>query len=288
MVRRSHRGRGIGRSLLQALCDLARASGRQPPAARRAHRRSGGGALPHARFVRFGEVPAPCAEPRWRRPRRQQLLLSAAASCPITREVVMHDRAELVAPSPAPCALLCRRPSRGFQPAGPGLRQADPGARARGVPPPWLRARAGHLPGGQRRVGAHHRGEWRRARERDRGSRRPRPAAPLLDRAVDSGSAHQPGRAVADPVAWAGAEPAGAVAGIGEPAAVERQAAAADAFGEPAPEALQLGDALIDPRASTCAQGATSHGGSARAPAAASRAPRRSRRGSARSAGRRR
>ena len=95
-------------------------------------------------------------------------------------------------------------------------------------------------------------------------------------------------RAVADPVTRAGAAPAGAVAWIGEPAAVERQAPATDAFGQPAPEPLQLGDALIDPRGPRCAQGATSHGGSAPAPGAASPAPRRSRPGSARSAGRRR
>ena len=49
-----------------------------------------------------------------------------------------------------------------------------------------LAPRAGHLSAGQRGVGAHHRGERRRARERDRRSGRPRPVAPLLDCAVDA------------------------------------------------------------------------------------------------------
>jgi hypothetical protein len=55
-------------------------------------------------------------------------------------------------------------------------------------------------------------------------------------------------RAVADPVARAGAEAGCPVAGIGEPAALDREAAASDAFGEPKLETLELGDALIDPR----------------------------------------
>ncbi len=61
----------------------------------------------------------------------------------------------------------------------------------------------------------------------------------------DRASARPP---VADPVAWARAETGGAVAGVGELAAVEREAAAADAFGEAELEALELGDALVDPR----------------------------------------
>jgi hypothetical protein len=55
-------------------------------------------------------------------------------------------------------------------------------------------------------------------------------------------------RAVADPVARPRAETGGAVVGIGEPAAVERETAATDALGEPGLEALELGDALVDPR----------------------------------------
>jgi hypothetical protein len=54
-------------------------------------------------------------------------------------------------------------------------------------------------------------------------------------------------RPVADPVAGTGAEPSSAVTRIGELAAVEREAAAADALGEPELEALELGDALVDP-----------------------------------------
>ena len=66
--------------------------------------------------------------------------------------------------------------------------------------------------------------------------------------------AHYPGgasigRPVADPVPGAGTEAGGAVAGVGELAAVEREAAAADALREPAFEALELGDAPVDPRA---------------------------------------
>jgi hypothetical protein len=52
----------------------------------------------------------------------------------------------------------------------------------------------------------------------------------------------------AAPVARAGAEAGRPVAGIGELAAFDREAATADAFGEPELEALELGDALIDPR----------------------------------------
>src|SRR5258708_39587040 len=53
---------------------------------------------------------------------------------------------------------------------------------------------------------------------------------------------------VADPVTRAGTEPCGAVARIGELAAIQRQAAAGDAFGEAAPEALELRDARVDSR----------------------------------------
>jgi hypothetical protein len=59
-------------------------------------------------------------------------------------------------------------------------------------------------------------------------------------------SAHRP---VADPVARAGAEAGSTVVGVGELAAVERETAAADALGEPELQALELGDALVDPRA---------------------------------------
>src|SRR3954451_9859601 len=55
--------------------------------------------------------------------------------------------------------------------------------------------------------------------------------------------------AVADPVPRAGAEDGGAVAGVGEPAPVEREAAAADALGQAAPEAAELSDAVVDARA---------------------------------------
>jgi hypothetical protein len=43
-------------------------------------------------------------------------------------------------------------------------------------------------------------------------------------------SAH---RSIADPVTWAGPQTGGAVAGVGELAAIEREAAAADALREP-------------------------------------------------------
>jgi hypothetical protein len=52
---------------------------------------------------------------------------------------------------------------------------------------------------------------------------------------------------VADPVARAGSEAGGAVVGIGELAAVEREAAAADAFRQPQLQALQFGDPVVDP-----------------------------------------
>src|SRR5688572_8840131 len=53
---------------------------------------------------------------------------------------------------------------------------------------------------------------------------------------------------VADPVAGTGTAGGRAVVGIREPAAIEREAAAADAFREAVLEALELGDPLIDPR----------------------------------------
>src|SRR5919106_2961252 len=55
-------------------------------------------------------------------------------------------------------------------------------------------------------------------------------------------------RAVADPIARTGAEAGCPVAGIGEPAAFDRETAAPDTFGEPDLETLQLCDPLIDPR----------------------------------------
>ena len=55
-------------------------------------------------------------------------------------------------------------------------------------------------------------------------------------------------RAIADPVTWAGPEAGGAVAGVGELSAVEREAAAADALRVPELQALQLRDAVVDPR----------------------------------------
>src|SRR5712691_9538561 len=59
-------------------------------------------------------------------------------------------------------------------------------------------------------------------------------------------------RPVADPVARAGTEAGSAVAGVGELAAVERQAAAADALGQAELEPPELGNALVDPRAPRC------------------------------------
>src|SRR4051794_31576246 len=57
------------------------------------------------------------------------------------------------------------------------------------------------------------------------------------------------GRPVADPVARPRPEAGGAVAGVRQVAAVERQAAAADALGQAALQAPELGDPLVDPRA---------------------------------------
>src|SRR5262245_8759040 len=56
-------------------------------------------------------------------------------------------------------------------------------------------------------------------------------------------------RPVADPVAWPGSECCGAVVWVGELTAAEREAAAADALGEPELETFELGDSLVDPRA---------------------------------------
>jgi hypothetical protein len=55
-------------------------------------------------------------------------------------------------------------------------------------------------------------------------------------------------RAVAYPVAWTGAEASCPIAGVGEPAAFDRETATADAFGEPGFETLEFGDPLIYPR----------------------------------------
>ena len=59
-------------------------------------------------------------------------------------------------------------------------------------------------------------------------------------------TASLPRAGVADPVARTGAAPARAVARVGELAAVQREAAAANAFGEPDLEPLELGDARVD------------------------------------------
>ena len=85
MVRRSHRRRGIGRSLLQA----AAAIWRSAPAARCCCSTCAPGDPAEALyrslgFVRFGEVPRYALEPGWRPPCGQQLLLSAAGGCPIS------------------------------------------------------------------------------------------------------------------------------------------------------------------------------------------------------------
>ena len=53
--------------------------------------------------------------------------------------------------------------------------------------------------------------------------------------------------AVPKPVARTGSSCCNAIGGVGEGAAVEGEAAAADAFGQAGLEALELGDALIDP-----------------------------------------
>jgi hypothetical protein len=53
---------------------------------------------------------------------------------------------------------------------------------------------------------------------------------------------------IADPVARARPEAGGAVAWVGKLTAIEREAAATDALGEPELQALELGDALVEPR----------------------------------------
>jgi S-adenosylmethionine:tRNA ribosyltransferase-isomerase len=53
---------------------------------------------------------------------------------------------------------------------------------------------------------------------------------------------------LAEPVAGTRSAAAGPIPGVGELAAVERQAAAADALGEPALESLELGEPLLDAR----------------------------------------
>jgi hypothetical protein len=63
-----------------------------------------------------------------------------------------------------------------------------------------------------------------------------------------SGEAASEWGCVLDPEAWAGPEAGDPVAGVREPAAVERETAAADAFGEAGPEPLELRDSLVDPR----------------------------------------
>ena len=52
---------------------------------------------------------------------------------------------------------------------------------------------------------------------------------------------------VSKPIAGARAEPRHAIIRIGEPAAVEREAAAAYALGQSRLEAFQLGDLPVDP-----------------------------------------
>src|SRR5918999_1097817 len=61
-------------------------------------------------------------------------------------------------------------------------------------------------------------------------------------------------RTVADPIARARPGAARAVPRVGELAAVEREAPAANALGESVLEALELGDALVDARAPTARQ----------------------------------
>ena len=58
----------------------------------------------------------------------------------------------------------------------------------------------------------------------------------------DSGRASQ----VADPVAGTRAGARGAVAWVRKPASIQRQAAAADAFGGARPQSLELGYALVN------------------------------------------
>ena len=53
--------------------------------------------------------------------------------------------------------------------------------------------------------------------------------------------------ASAEPIPRAGPPAPGAVGRIGQLAAVDRQASAANAFGQPGPQALELGDPLVDP-----------------------------------------
>src|SRR6267154_935020 len=52
---------------------------------------------------------------------------------------------------------------------------------------------------------------------------------------------------VADQVTRTGAQPRGPVCGVGELALLQGQAAAADAAGQPGTQALELGDAFVDP-----------------------------------------
>src|SRR5688500_13688817 len=54
-------------------------------------------------------------------------------------------------------------------------------------------------------------------------------------------------RPVANPVAGARPKACRAVVRVRELAAVEREAAAADALGQPGTQALELGDAVVDP-----------------------------------------
>src|SRR5262245_32741797 len=49
-----------------------------------------------------------------------------------------------------------------------------------------------------------------------------------------------------DPVAWAGAAARGAIAGVGELAAIERQAPASDTLAERRLHSFELGDPLFD------------------------------------------
>lgn len=56
------------------------------------------------------------------------------------------------------------------------------------------------------------------------------------------------GGLIADPVARPWTEAARSVVRVREPAAVQGQAPAADALGESRPQALELGDALVNPR----------------------------------------
>jgi len=51
----------------------------------------------------------------------------------------------------------------------------------------------------------------------------------------------------ADPVSWPWTDPAGPISRVCELTSLQRQAAAADALREARPQALEFGDALIDP-----------------------------------------